>query len=94
MVNNIIISGLKLGTHRKELLFKILLRIIPRCNSVTEEEEIINNALRIESNDVAYPPESTILLLIIANISQRQTPENGRIRLNHKYGQPFHAHRL
>lgn len=50
-------------------LFQVWLRMMPRGNGVTEEDEILHGARGIDLNHAANTSKSGILFLIVANIT-------------------------
>lgn len=62
-------------TNGEKFLFEVIFGVIPGGHGIAEKEEIVDGALRIQSDDVANSSESTVFLLVIANVAQRKAPK-------------------
>ncbi len=61
-------------THRYEFLLEVLFGVVPGGYGVAEEEEVVHNTLGVQGDDIADAAEGTVLLVVVSNVSQGETP--------------------
>lgn len=61
-----------------EHFVKIGFRVAPRRCSIAEEDEVRNNASRVNGDHLTHSTKSGVLLLVIADVPQRRAPVQTR----------------
>ena len=68
------------GKYFDELLLEIGPRADPGGDRVAEEDEVMHDAARVDSDHVAHTAEGRVLLLVVPNVAQRHTPVSPQLR--------------
>ena len=61
-------------TYLWEHFLQIFFRVDPRCNGITEVDEVLDNTIRIGTDHAAHASKRWIFLIIVTNVAQWHTP--------------------
>jgi len=57
-----------------EHFLQVFFRTDPRCNSITEVDEVLHDAIRIGSDHAADAAKWRVFLIVVTNVTQRHAP--------------------
>ena len=57
-----------------EHLLEVLLGVDPWGDGITEEYEVLHHTAGVHTDHVAHPTERRVLLLVVSNVAQGDTP--------------------
>ena len=63
------------ATYAVEHLLEVLLGVDPAGDGVTEEDEVRDDAARVQGDHVAHAAERRVLLLVVTDVPQRCAPD-------------------
>ncbi len=60
--------------HLIEHFFQVVLGVDPGGNGVTEEDEVMHHASRVNADHGTHATECGVFLLVVTDVAQRRTP--------------------